>query len=157
MAKAFCYCLQLYIVNNIVNNMLLTGATILFTILFEHIVTILKLFLSLEQCFDLFLALLFLYCSRTLFMFIIVLSWCKHTMFATIIFEVLVLHPMLLDVKSLPVIETDNNMESNSFITTIQRIYVKQNYSKQDICLFLWLEKYGSKVKWTQNMFYLTF
>ena len=157
MAKAFCYCLQLYIVNNIVNNMLLTGATILFTILFEHIVTILKLFLSLEQCFDLFLALLFLYCSRTLFMFIIVLSWCKHTMFATIIFEVLVLHPMLLDVKSLPVTETDNNMESNSFITTIQRIYVKQNYSKQDICLFLWLEKYGSKVKWTQNMFYLTF
>ena len=60
MAKAFFYCLQLYIVNNIVNNMLLTGATILFTILFEHIFIMLKLFLSLEQCFNLFWALLFL-------------------------------------------------------------------------------------------------
>ena len=43
-------------------------------------------------------------------------------MFTTIVFEDLVLHPMRIDVKSLQVIDTDSNMESNSFSTTTQRI-----------------------------------
>ena len=43
-------------------------------------------------------------------------------MFTTIVVEDLVLHPMRIDVKSLQVIDTDSNMESNSFSTTTQRI-----------------------------------